>query len=122
MGYEIACSTVFMAESLSYAEAMRRPDVEQWKQAVLKDLNAHSTNGTWKLISRPTGKKVIGSKWVFKVKHNMDGSIERYKGRLVVKGYNQHPGFDYIEIFAPTVRMPTIRVVHNQGGVLVVDD
>jgi hypothetical protein len=53
----------------------------------------------------------IGSKWVFKVKRNADGSIERYKGRVVAKGYNQHPGFDYIEIFAPTVRMRTIRVV-----------
>jgi hypothetical protein len=67
--------------------------------------------GTWKLVPRPAGKKVIGSKWVFKVKHNADGSIERYKGRVIAKGYNQRPGFDYIEIFAPTVRMPTIRVV-----------
>jgi hypothetical protein len=54
---------------------------------------------------------VVGSKWVFKVKRNADGSIEHYKGRVVAKGYNQHPGFDYIEIFTPTVRMPTIRVV-----------
>jgi len=48
---------------------------------------------------------------VFKVKRNADGSVARYKGRLVAKGYNQRPGFDYLEIFAPTVRMPTIRVV-----------
>jgi len=65
MGYEIACSTVSMAELLSYAEAMRCPDAEQWKQATLEELNAHSINGTWKLVPRPTGKKVIGSKWVF---------------------------------------------------------
>jgi len=111
MGYEIACSTVSMAEPLSYAEVMRHSDTEQWKEAALEELNAHSTNGTWKLVPRPTGKKVIGSKWVFKVKHNTDGSIECYKGRLVAKGYNQRPGFDYIEIFTPTVRMPTIQVV-----------
>jgi hypothetical protein len=111
MGYEIALSTVSNAEPLSYAEALRRPDAEQWKHAALEELNAHSTNGTWKLVPRPAGKKVIGSKWVFKVKRNADGSIERYKGRVVAKGYNQRPGFDYIEIFAPTVRMPTIRVV-----------
>ena len=86
MGYEIAYSTVSMTEPLSYAEAMRRPDAEQWKQAALEELNAHSTNGTWKLVPRPTGKKVIGSKWVFKVKCNTDRSIEHYKGRLVAKG------------------------------------
>jgi hypothetical protein len=90
---------------------LRRPDAEQWKHAALEELNAHSTNGTWKLVPRPAGKKVIGSKWVFKVKRNADGSIERYKGRVVAKGYNQRPSFDYIEIFAPTVKMPTIRVV-----------
>jgi hypothetical protein len=73
MGYEIALSTVSMAEPLSYAEALRRPDAEQWKQAALEELNAHSTNGTWRLVPRPTGKKVIGSKWVFKVKRNTDG-------------------------------------------------
>jgi hypothetical protein len=108
MAYEIALSTVSMAEPLSYAEALRCHDAEQWKQATLEELNAHSTNGTWKLVPRPTGKKMIGSKWVFKVKRNTDGSIECYKGRLVARGYNQRPGFDYIEIFAPTVSMPTI--------------
>jgi hypothetical protein len=97
MGYEIALSTVSNAEPLSYAEALRRPDAEQWKHAALEELNAHSTNGTWKLVPRSAGKKVIGSKWVFKVKCNADGSIECYKGRVVAKGYNQRPGFDYIE-------------------------
>jgi hypothetical protein len=111
MGYEIALSTVSNAEPLSYAEALQRPDAEQWKHAALEELNAHSTNGTWKLVPRPAGKKVIGSKWVFKVKRNADGSIERYNSRVIAKGYNQRPGFNYIEIFAPTVRMPTIRVV-----------
>ena len=72
----------------------------------MEELNAHSTNGTWELVPQPSGKKVIGCK--FKVKRNADGSIERYKGRLVAKGYNQRPGFDYLEIFVPTVRMPTI--------------
>jgi len=89
MGYEIALSTVSSAEPLSYAEALQRPDAEKWKQAALEELNAHSTNCTWKLVPRPASKKVIGSKSVFKVKRNTDGSIERYKGRLVAKGYNQ---------------------------------
>jgi len=111
LAYEIAFSTSSAAEPLSYTEALRRPDAEEWKQAALEELNAHNTNGTWELLPQHTGKKVIGSKWVFKVKHNADGSVEHYKGRLVAKGYNQRPDFDYLEIFAPTVRMPTVQVV-----------
>jgi len=106
----VAYSSTAAAEPLSCSEALRRPDAEQWKQAALEELNAHSTNGTWELVPRPKGKKIFGSKWVFKFKRNADGSVE-YKGRLVAKGYNQRSGFDYLEIFAPTVRMPTIRVV-----------
>jgi len=71
-------------------------------------LNAHSTNGTWKLVSQPIKKKIIGSRSVFKVKGNADSFVKHYKGRLVAKGYNQHSGFDNLEIFAPIVRMPTI--------------
>ena len=82
IAYEVAYSSTAAAEPLSYSEALRRPDVEQWKQAALEELNAHSTNGTWELVPRPKGKKIIGSKWVFKVKRNADGSVERYKGRL----------------------------------------
>src|ERR1700712_3703123 len=88
LAYEVAYSSHSAAEPLSYSEALRRPDAEQWKQAALEELNAHSTNGTWELVPRPTGKKIIGSKWVFKVKRNADGSVECYKGRLVAKGYN----------------------------------
>ena len=47
-------------------------------------MNAHSTNGTWELVSRPVGKKIIGSKWVFKVKRNADGSVERYNVRMPI--------------------------------------
>jgi hypothetical protein len=91
---------------MSFAEALRRPDTEQWHQAALEELAAHQSNGTWRLVERPKDRKVIGSRWVFKVKRNADGSIEHYKGRLVAKGYNQHPGFDYLEIFAPRYACP----------------
>ena len=55
--------------------------------------------------------RAIGCKWVFAIKRNPDGSIERYKVRLVAKGFSQRPGYDYVETFAPTVRMATIRTV-----------
>ena len=108
---ELAMSASLPDEPLTFAEALTRPDAEKWRQAVLKELAAHQTNGTWTLVPRPAGSKVIGSKWVFKVRRNVDGSIDRYKAQLVAKGYNQQPGFDYLEVFAPTVRLSSIRVI-----------
>ena len=70
IAYEVAYSSTAAAEPLSYSEALRHPDAEQWKQAALEELNAHSTNGTWELVPRPKGKKIISYKWVFKVKRN----------------------------------------------------
>ncbi|KIJ49713.1 hypothetical protein M422DRAFT_89278, partial [Sphaerobolus stellatus SS14] len=63
------------------------------------------------ILTLPAGKKAIGSRWVWKIKHNSDGSIERYKARIVAKGYLQRPGFDYLDVFAPTYRPAALRLV-----------
>ena len=68
-------------------------------------------NGTWSLVDLPVGKKAIDTKWVFKLKHKPDGSIECYKARLVAKGYAQEKGIDFEETFAPTCHMTTIRSI-----------
>jgi len=108
---ELAMSTSLPDEPLTFAEALTRPDAEKWRQAALEELAAYQSNGTWTLVPRPAGSKVIGSKWVFKVKRNADGSVDRYKARLMAKGYNQRPGLDYLEVFAPTFRLSSIRVM-----------
>jgi len=100
-----------MSEPRTYAEAMCHTDAFQWHQAALDELAAHKRNGTWRLVKRPKEHRVIGSKWVFKVKRNADGSIDHYKGCLVAKGYNQRPGFDYLKIFTPTVHMASIHII-----------
>lgn len=59
----------------------------------------------------PIGHKKISSKWVFKIKYNPDGTVERYKARLVIKGFHQKEGLDYKHTFAPVVKLATVRVI-----------
>jgi hypothetical protein len=99
------------SEPRNYKEAMNSPDVLHWKQAMLDEINALIKNDTWEIVRLPEGEKPIGSGWVFRIKHNVDGSIERFRGRFVAKGYSQCPGLDFNEVFAPTVHMATIRLI-----------
>ena len=98
-------------EPRTFKESQKCPESSQWKKACLEELEAHSRNGTWQVVKLPPGKKVIGSRWHFKVKRNTDGSVERLKARLVAKGYSQRPGFDFTETFAPTVRYSAVRTI-----------
>ena len=95
----------------SYASAMSAPDAEQWRAACDQEMMSLISNNTWELVELPPGKKAINSGWVFKVKLNSDGTVERYKSRLVAKGCSQRPGYDYTEVFAPTFRPASLRLI-----------
>ena len=89
-------------------EALQDP---KWKEAVLEEMKALEDNETWELVELPSGKKVVGSKWVFSVKYRPNGTIERYKARLVAQGFSQTYGIDYEETFAPVAKLNSISVV-----------
>jgi transposase InsO family protein/predicted RNA binding protein YcfA (HicA-like mRNA interferase family) len=98
-------------EPNSLAEAAKRPDADKFISAAIDEIKAHLDNGTWEVVQLPPGKKAIGCRWVFKIKRNADGTIERYKGRIVAKGYAQRQGVDYTDTFAPTARFGALRTV-----------
>lgn len=74
-------------------------------------LGSRHTNETWSLVPLPTGRKAIGCRWVFRIKENQAGEIERFKARLVVKGFSQKHGIDYEETFAPVAKFTSIRAL-----------
>ncbi|CAI7839575.1 unnamed protein product [Closterium sp. NIES-54] len=91
-------------EPATLKEALESSDAEEWKKAMESELKSIEENGTWELVELPEGRKAITSKWLFKIKSDADGKIERYKSRLVAKGYQQ-------KLFAPVVKPTTLRTL-----------
>ena len=90
-------------------EALSGEHSTQWKKATDLEFKLLIENDTWDYVPLPKGKNIVGSKWVFKVKRDENGCIQRYKARLVPHGYTQAEGIDYSEVFSPVVQNTTIR-------------
>ncbi|EPZ35565.1 Reverse transcriptase, RNA-dependent DNA polymerase domain-containing protein [Rozella allomycis CSF55] len=88
-----------------------RPDEDKWMEAIQSELKSHRTNGTWSLQVLPQSRKAIGSRWVFRIKRNADGSINKYKARLVALGYMQTEGLEFQETFTPLTTYNTFRIL-----------
>nr|GEX75093.1 ribonuclease H-like domain-containing protein [Tanacetum cinerariifolium] len=90
------------------SDALKDP---QWRNAMYDEYNALVKNGTWLLIPRPAGVNMVRSMWLFKHKFHADGTLSRYKARLVANGSSQQLGVDFDETFSPVVKPTTICTV-----------
>jgi hypothetical protein len=84
---------------------------EAWHNAMKDEIQALRSNNTWSFVPFHHSMNVIGSHWVYKIKHLVDGSSERYKAQLVARGFTQQEGIDYSETLSPVIKQTTVRLV-----------
>jgi len=105
------CMPLEIEEPTSYVEALDSPHHKEWMNAMRDELDSMAKNDVWELVDLPHGRKAIGNKWFFKVKRRADGSLDKLKARLVMKGYTQVEGVDHEETFSPVVRLSSVRLL-----------
>jgi hypothetical protein len=95
----------------SSEEAMRSAHSSKWLEAIEDEMTSMSTNRVWDLEEISKGAKTVGCKWVYKMKCDSKGNIERFKARLMVKGFTQREGIDYTEIFFSVSCKDSLRFI-----------
>jgi hypothetical protein len=108
-----ACLTVTGSDpdTPTYAEAMAGPHKTQWLDAMNDEIKAMAENNVWELVDPPNGARLIQTRWVLRIKRKPDRSIDRFRARLVAKGYSQRAGYDYEDTFSPVARFDTVRLL-----------
>jgi hypothetical protein len=99
-------SNIIDAEPSSYEEATEK---KVWRNAMIEEYQSIMKNDVWDIVLRPKEKSVVTSKWLYKIKHAADGSVEEFKARFVARGFSQKEGIYYEEAFSPVARYTSIR-------------
>ena len=106
------CRFVFsissFTEPTSYKEASHH---DCWLKVMQEEISSLEANETWVLTHLPPHKSAIGCRWVYKIKHRADGSIKRYKARLIAKGYTLMEGLDYLDTYSPIAKLTIVRLL-----------
>jgi hypothetical protein len=88
-------------EPTTFEEAAQK---KQCREAMTEEHQSIMKNDVWESVPRPKEKSIVTSKWVYKIKHAADGSVDKYKARFIARGFSQKEGEDYDETFAHVVR------------------
>jgi hypothetical protein len=109
--YIAAGGAPYITIPTTYDSAVSHPVYgASWKAAIKEEIDALAANNTWREELAPQGANLVSTKWVFTTKTDVDGNINRFKARLVARGFTQVHGEDYDQTFAPTVRTDTLRI------------
>ena len=103
--------TITNGDHIIVREAIDSEDGKLWKEAMVDEMASLHKNEAWDLVELLARRKPIGRKWVFKKKMNVEGKVEKYKARLVEKGYSQVWGIDFGDIFSPVAKFTSIRLL-----------
>lgn len=106
-------SSAFIPSSFQEAIKHRR-----WKLTIDETLEALIKNDTWKFVNKPSGANLVSTKWVFKIKMLPNGQIDRYKARLVARGFTQREGVDFFDVFSGVVRLETLKSLLAMAAIL----
>ncbi len=98
----------FLEEPQNIEETLTCENSKEWECAMQEEYDSLMTNNTWTLVPLPGGRKPVSCKWVFKIKQGTNGEVERYKARLVARGFTQTYEVDYNETFAPVAKFMSI--------------
>lgn len=97
-----------ISEPYSYNQAVLYPE---WCTAMAEELTALEANKTWEVVPAPPHHKLVGCRWIYKVKYLSNGEAERYKARLVAKGFTQTEEVDYFDTFVPVAKMTILKFI-----------